>query len=168
MIALLISYQIWHQCVLGLPPTYYIALRTLNTWWSWLRPSLTSTDRTTSRKKKRLGPIHSSKYIYPVFNMSVLSSRVDVMKRIVKCLNVISVWMGWVGQIFVLVCFKMFTQLYFKAKELETKKKSCHILKYSEIVFLTRAEGKSPKNEVVRGWREVRGPFDSTSTHLPD
>ena len=85
--------------------------------------------------KKRLGPIHSSKYIYPVFNMSVLSSRVDVMKRIVKCLNVISVWMGWDGQIFVLVCFKMFTQLYFKAKELETKKKSCHILKYPEIVF---------------------------------
>jgi len=45
----------------------------------------------------------------------------------------------------------MFTQLYFKAKELETKKKSCHILKYSEIVFLMRAEGKSPKKEVVRG-----------------
>jgi len=58
--------------------------------------------------------------------------------------------------------------LYFKAKELETKKKSCHILKYSEIVFLTRAEGKSPKKEVVRGWGEERGPFNSSSTHLPD
>ena len=46
------------------------------------------------------------------------------------------------------------------AKEPETKKKSCHILKYSEIVFLTRAEGKSPKKEVVRVWGDELGIYE--------
>jgi len=62
----------------------------------------------------------------------------------------------------------MFTQLYFKTEELETKKKSCHILKYSEIVFFNESRTKSPKKEVVRGWGEERGPFNSSSPHLPD
>ena len=39
------------------------------------------------------------------------------------------------------VCFKMFTQLYYKPNK--TKKSTCHILKYSEIAFYLEVNPRS-------------------------